>query len=135
MEKEVIEIYREVALYETFYFDSHSPYEVEITVKLIFVNIWWRRFINFLLSPFTTYRINDFRKLYDISVSKPSFKYPNIEEDHFENYVEKQKERLEKKWFRSSETSEILKSEIIKYKCKNRKRRRIVIWNIHLNKV
>lgn len=119
MEKEVIEIYREVALYETHYFDRHSPYEVEIIVKLIFVNIWWRRFINFLLSPFTTYRINDFRKLYDISVSKPNFKYPNIETEYFENYVEKQKERLEK-WFRSSETSKILKTEIIKYKYKNR---------------
>lgn len=119
MEKEVIEIYREVALYETFYFDSHSPYKVEMIIEIIFVNIWWKRFINFLLSPFTTYRINDFRKLYDISVSKPSFKYPTIEEVHFENYVEKQKERLEK-WFRSSEASEILKSEIIKYKYKNR---------------
>ena len=119
MEKEVIEIYREVALYETHYFDRRGPYEVEIIVKLIFVNIWWRRFINFLLSPFTTYRINDFRKLYNISVSKPNFKYSNIETEYFENYVEKQKERLEN-WFRSSETNEILKSEIIKYKYKNR---------------
>lgn len=119
MKKEVVEIYREVVFYKTYYFDRCSPYEVILTVELIFVNIWWKRFINFLLSPFTTYRINDFRKLYDISVSKPNFKYSSIEPEYFENYVEKQKERLEK-WFRSSKTSEILKSEIIKYKYKNR---------------
>ena len=119
MEKEVIEIYREVVLYKTHYFDRRSPYEVKLIVKIIFVNIWWRRFINFLLSPFTTYRINDFRILYYNSVSKPNFEYSSIEEEYFEKYVEKQKERLEK-WFRSSEASEILKSEIIKYKYKNR---------------
>lgn len=119
MGKEVIEIYREFALYKTHYFDRNSPYKVKITVEIIFVNIWWKRFINFLLSPFTTYRINDFRKLYDISVSKPHFEYPNIETEYFEDYVEKQKARLEK-WFRGSKASKILKSEIIKYKYKNR---------------
>ena len=119
MKKEVIEIYKEVALYRTRYFDRCSPYKVEIIVKLIFVNIWWRSFINFLLSPFTTYRINDFRKLYDISVSKPDFEYPIIETEYFEVYEKEQKEIAEK-WFRSSETSEILKTEIIKYKYKNR---------------
>lgn len=119
MEKEIIEIYREVGLYKTHYFDRRSPYEVTLTVKIIFVNIWWRRFINFLISPFTTYRIDDFRKLYDISVSKPNFEYSHIEPEYFEDYVEEQKEILEK-WLRSSEAGEIIKSEIIKYKYKNR---------------
>ena len=121
MEKKVVEIYREVALYKTHYYDRRSPYEVKITVEIIFVKIWWKRFINFLLSPFTTYRINDFRILYYISVSKPNFEYSSIEEEYFEKYVEKQKERLEK-WFRSPEAEGILKSEIIKYKYKNKYR-------------
>ena len=120
MEKEVVEIYREVVLYKPHYYDRHSPYEVKMTVEIIFVNIWWKRFINFLLSPFTTYRIDDFRsKLYNISASKPNFEYSNIETEYFENYVEKQKERLDK-WFKSSESNEILKQELIKYKYKNR---------------
>lgn len=120
MEKEVVEIYRKTTSYKTHYFDRCSPYEVVIIINIFFVRVWWKRFINFLLSPFTTHRIKDFRGLYDISVSKPNFEYSNIETEYFEDYEKEQKEIAEK-WFKeSSEAAEIIKHELIKYKYKNR---------------
>ena len=119
MKKEVIEIYREKSSYCT---HLHNVYEVVTTIDIIFLKIWWKTFINFLLSPFTTYRIEDFRKLYNITVSKPNFQY-YTEESRFWGYkghAEIQKEIAES-WFKESvEASEIVKTEIMKYKYKNR---------------
>lgn len=113
--KKDIEVYKKFSLFKV-QFDRKSPYNVCTRVLLRFSRNYWKRFINFLIKPFTLDLLDDIEYEIKIEVSEPEITFPNLDGEDLYSFRKNQFEII-KSWVNTSEEfNEILKKEKIKFK-------------------